>query len=195
MNPYLRGQLKQDGAEKRGELGVSPSTVDLPIFKDWDGHSVKNWISHPPSFAGLDPLGFGLHPSGIVDCINIPLCGQFRLADAHDFGLFWRYESNSTEQDIWENDRQHAHERMLRRLIVRVQLNLTDPRFVPDPDIHHIRVATSLSQRTIRDGAVGSVILRSGFNKKLHELRANAMCVRPNPRDSYKKKYGSGAGI
>jgi hypothetical protein len=178
MGDLAKAQRSAEGP-KRSVLDSATTGVALPIFGaplfQPEDHGIPNWIQIPGHrmgrFSGEDQLGWGTHHIGLVDCINIPMCDHFSLKQPQNWHVLWDLEATHKEKLATKYRKQEGHFLLLKRLIVRVRLDPTGVRFIPDPEIWNIYVPLDRSQTVVRDGVVGKPVMKSGLNKKLDNAR------------------------
>jgi hypothetical protein len=160
--------------------------IAVPIFKDplfkATDHGVRNWNILPGQklgkFAGEDSLGWGIHRNGTVDVLNLRLLplADGRISSWGDLvqiaGIAKDLEYSQTHPDI----RTLLHEKLMRRMIVQVRLELSDIQRIPDPREWDVVVAATAN--SIRGGSVGKLRLKPGFSEKTEKARYSAFSLR-----------------
>lgn len=172
------------GSQRSGT--ISTAEVSLPIFMgpvfDPLAHRVQNWVTLPGErgFPGLDAYGWGLHPNGMIDCINLPGCKSFDGSE-QTWEELWRSENLLDENLASQGSKTDGHTLLLRRCIVRVLLNPLDPGFCPDPKLWEVRVPFGLSQATIPNGSPGRLVLKNQVSKGAESNRLSKFTERDGP--------------
>lgn len=183
MGELARQQRSSHGPKLSG-LDAAATAIQLPIFGgpvfDPTEHRVPNWIIIPGhvlgTFDGEDQLGWGMHPVGVVDCINLPMCKQFNLKVKQNFGALFTLEATYKEKMLAKTKPQAAFLSLLKRLIVRVKVDLTAAQFIPDPEVFDVLVNLDMSQTAVRNGASGRLVLKSTFiSDKVNKARDSLM--------------------
>lgn len=172
--------------QQRSAQGTKRSATDsqaigaaLPIFMgpafDPNVHRIPCWLTivghKPGTFDGEDRLGWGVHPIGLVDCINIPICRQFNLKSPQSFSTLWDMEATAQERVATKYRPQDGYLKMMKRLIVHVRLDFTAIQFIPDPEVWNIYVPLDLTPTSVRSGQVGRLVPKSGLTERLQEAR------------------------
>ena len=171
---------------KRSVIDMSAGPVSLPIFKgpvfDPTEHRVRNWVSVPGEygFPGLDHYGWGLHPNGMIDCINLPACQSFD-GSIRDWGTLWSMEATGFEMLVSQADPAAARVKLLKRLIVRVLLNPSMMTFIPDPKKWDVQVVPALGYTSLPNGISGSLVLQRMPTKDNESTRLRGYADRGGP--------------
>lgn len=187
----LAKQQRSAQGPKRSAQDSAVTGIAIPIFSaplfDPAVHRIPNWITipghKPGTFDGEDALGWGVHPIGLVSCINIPMCEQFDLEVNHSFGRLWELESTAKERAIATENKQKGYRLLLKRLIVRVGIDFTSIQFIPDPEVWNIYVPLDLTPTSVQEGVMGKLVLKSGLTEKLQAARDGIM-------SKYRRKLG-----
>jgi len=143
----------------------------LPIFDGVqfkpEDHKVHSWFRYPGAegFPGLDNLGWGTSPNGIVTCINIPMCSRFNAESSRDWSTLWSLEATADEVLMEAKNPVRAHYLFLKRLIVPVRVG--DLKFIPDSEMWEVGVPLDLSPETVRQGVSGGLVLRPTLSEKV----------------------------
>lgn len=182
MGELSRQQRSSQGPKRSYHDSMSVG-VALPIFSgpsfDPREHRIPCWLTisghKPGTFDGEDQLGWGVHPIGLVDCINIPMCQLFSLKSPQDFGTLWSTEASSSERVASKYRPQDGYLQMMKRLIVHVRLDFTAIQFIPDPQVWNVYVPLDLSPTCVRSGQTGRLILKSGLTEKIQSARDSVL--------------------
>jgi hypothetical protein len=194
MGENLKRQTRHVGPGKRSDLESSAGVIALPIFMApaFDGaeHRVYNWarlVDEEAGFHGVDNYGWGLESNGVITCVNLPMCQSFSLRSLQNWATLWQLEATARETMVAKQNLVPAHTNLLRRLIVRVQLDMTGYRFIPDPEVWAVEVPLS-SQTSVRSGTVGKLVLKSGVKPEVDKERRHLYQARANPARPIKDK-------
>lgn len=182
-----QGRLRQIGAGKSGSLGITDGDRALLIFKDplFDPnlHQIRNKETVPGwgagSFAGLDSFGWGVHPTGVVDCVNMPMCTHgFGTSGSINFTNFWRLEASEQEVFLVNRKQPDGYRMFLDRMIVQVRLDASSVQMIPDPTVWVVAVPRAGSETSVPAGTTGRLVLRSAPTPETEKIRFGTYSLR-----------------
>ena len=136
MGALGKGQKSHIGTEDQADMR-RPLGIAVPIFgKNFEGHGLRNRGLNQSSsdFDGESEEGWGVHPNGIVDCIDMRSVRNWKIgADPDTWAYLWNLEA-TIEENIAGSI---AHdkggiEHFINRLVIQVQLVFTGSVFIPD---------------------------------------------------------------
>ena len=149
-----------------------------PVFDPLE-HRVRNWAEVPGErgFPGLDAYGWGLHPTGMIDCINLPNC-KFFDGSIRNWAKLWNSEAMAEGDLCAYEDTTQGHKLFLRTIIRRVMLNPIDPAFCPNPELWDVKVDL---EGSVPNGAIGRLVPRNIATKESEDQRFSKFTERSGP--------------
>jgi hypothetical protein len=176
-----RAQMRGRGPMGEAGLGAKQTRFVLPIFREpvFIGHKVLNpdFVAGRKrgSFDGEDSYGWGLHQTGVIDCVNLSpnICsGGFSLKVDQNWETLWNMEHQSGE----------LAEDFLKRVIIQIRLDPNSVKRIPDPAMWNLEVVSS-SGNDIQQTTVGKLILKSKPLEGLEKFRTDMYSARSSKID------------
>jgi len=198
----MEGMLKQAqvshlGPEKKAQHGMHGEEIVVPIFRcpvfDPVEHGVRNWNILPGqklgSFPGEDSMGWGLHRNGTIDIVNVRI-GKLLDTKISSWSDIVNSAGIATDLEYLEANpglKTLLHQKLLRRIIVQVRLELSDIQRIPDPREWEVVVVSN--SNSIRGGSTGKLRLKTVFSEGTEEQRYSAFALR-EPKPNFNKGAG-----
>jgi hypothetical protein len=150
-------QKRGQGAKGEVPLGGQLQKLVLPIFRSpiFIGHGALNPYFVPGlargGFPGEDEYGWGTHPNGLVDCINLQACTNgFSLMAEQNWPTLWDYERRDDHEPVVQ---------FLERLIIPIRLDPSSVKRIPNPETWNVEV--QLDSGLLKPGALGKLTLKA----------------------------------
>lgn len=178
MGELSRARRSHVGSEESQEFR-SPGAgyLVLPIFgSNFDGHRVVNHAAHvvpgeaaatPMAFAGESTYGWGVHPDGTVDCLDVRSVKYWTLGvDRDEWDVLWSAEANNTELAAGIDG---GRRMLIERLVVNLQIQFQGVTFIPDPREWAVMVT---NVRGSLEQAYGTLVPKPAYDEWGAKVRA-----------------------